>query len=321
MIWFDYSFSEQDLSRRLHEAAAAGATGIVRYIAGPGYDDKTIDDAEVNAARAAGLSIMLVWQRGGRPDRMVYSDGRRDGLLAVADASRLGYPHGAVIFWTCDTPGASWPSCRSYAQGWADAMAETAHRYRTGVYGPRAVWAGAIAEGLAEFSWQPETWTPFDAQDADMVQMVNSRRTVWGGASVDENQLRRPLPVWNPSHPSALVIAGADSDRPAAGAHPSGRPAPYDPEDNPMQLLRTPDGTLFLVRNGRKARYVDVLAREVGGDPDPVSTADALVQLGQLQLVEHERGVRAPWANVPDTEGGWAALALIPWQDGYRPDA
>ena len=88
-----------------------------------------------------------------------------------------------------------------------------------------------------------------------------------------------------------------------------------------MQLLRTPDGTLFLVRNGRKARYVDVLAREVGGDPDPVSTADALVQLGQLQLVEHERGVRAPWANVPDTAGGWAALALIPWQDGYRPDA
>ena len=321
MILFDYSFAEQSLLTRLAEARQAGAVAIVRYIAGRGYEDKTIDAHEVEAARQAGIGIVLVWQRAGRPDLADARLGYLDGLQAVQDATGLGYPHGGVIFWTCDTPGASWASCRPYALGWAQAMAETANRYRTGVYGPHAVWTGAIAEGLAEFSWQPETWTPLDEQTADMVQMVNSRRTVWGGRSVDENELRRPLPVWLPSHPSALVIAGADSDRPAVAAHPGGRPAPFNREDDTMQLLRTPDGTLFLVRSGRKARFLDVLDREANTQPaDALAVADALVQLGQLELTAHEGGVMAPWANVPDTQAGWAALALIPWESIYAPD-
>lgn len=317
-VLFDYSFAEQSLSRQLAGAVAQGAVGLVRYIAGHRFTDKEIDLDELDRIAVAGLGLILVWQTSGRPDVSGYDGGRQHCAEAIAQAQALGYPRGGLIFWTCDHPNVPWSNARGYARGWDSMMAESGRPYRTGVYGPRAVWHPCITERLAEVSWQPETWTPLDDQDADLIQMVNSRRTTWGGSSVDENQIRGIVPVWFPSGspPAALVVAGT-GERPGA-APPAGLRTPFFPPtgDEPMHVLQAPSETLYLVRSGRKAHLLDVLQREAHVD---LSTFDEKALNDVLAALQGITGQDQPYHRVPNTPAGWQALALVPWEFDYAP--
>lgn len=287
-LLLDYSFAKESLVPRLWEARQAGFIGAIRYISG--FADKDINQAEVEMMAEAGMGISLVWQRSGRPDVSGPEGGRLHGSLAASMATSLGYPKGGVIFWTADAPGITWDNSRGYAVNFLVEVA--AAGYRVGAYGPRGVWAGARDEGLSEFSWQPETWTWLDDQDADVIQMVNSRATTWGGTSVDENQLRTTLPLWFPG--SVPEVASP----PVPLSFPRNNPIHKD-DDNMFRCFQDDAGSLWLVRDGHKSDLLSVIA----GTGLDLGWEEFLRQLKADGVLLDNLYSRASWAtlmSIPD---------------------
>lgn len=320
MILFDYSDAWPVLIDHLHELFPT-QHGIIRYL--PTGAPKDLDATEVERCAALGIPLVAVWETNGRPDLSGYAGGRRHAERAFGQAEALGFPAGSVIFWTSDSPGPAWGDVRPYAQAWHDYMGEHGHKYVTGAYGHERVWRPAIDEGLALYSWQPETWTDSDSHEGlTLVQMVNSRSTEWGGDSVDENQLLGELPVWVPTssspmivNPSSVVVAGEWIHTAPAGPLPAGAEPTTTTTDNPgddemFNCVQGPDETLWLVRSGSKAPLVDVLAREAGGKADEAKALEVLADLATAgQLQQHDGSL---WAPI-----GWEALACIPWHPDY----
>ncbi|MEQ1709437.1 MAG: glycoside hydrolase domain-containing protein [Terricaulis sp.] len=309
----DYSFAKASLIPQLDQAKAQGYVGAIRYLSG--IVEKDIDAAERDAYAAAGMGLAAVWQTSGRPDQSGAPGGRAHCYAAFSQWAALGAPAGSVIFWACDanwlgpnTPF-PWSHARDYAIAWHQAAAEQGNTYRTGVYGPSRVVEAALDEGLATYVWQPETW--WDSQprrpDVHLIQMVNSRRGTFGGASVDENQLHQPIPLWLPGGDAGLDL---QLFRPATTATPR--------DEETMRVCVIPGGSLVLVAGQtwtpmlpdlpwpeQHQALVDMVAAGILTAASPTQIWGELSTAGLAQLVRVDR--IAPASTAPATAADIAA--------------
>lgn len=303
----DYSFAKASLIPQLGQAKAQGYVGAIRYLSG--IVEKDIDAAERDAYAANGMGLAAVWQTSGRPDQSGAPGGRAHCYAAFSQWAALGAPAGSVIFWTCDTNQVSWPQVRPYAQAWAQAATEQGNTYRTGAYGPSRVVEAALDEDLATYAWQPETW--WDTQphrpDVHLIQMVNSRRGTFGGASVDENQLHQPIPLWLPGGHAGLDL---QLFRPAPTATPR--------DEETMRVCVIPGGSLVLVAGQtwtpmlpdlpwpeQHQALVDMVAAGILTAASPTQIWGELSTAGLAQLVRVDR--IAPASAAPATAADIAA--------------
>lgn len=296
-LLLDYSFARGSLIPQLGQAKAQGYVGAIRYLSG--IAEKDLDAVERDAFAANGMGLAGVWQTSGRPDVSGAAGGRAHCFAAFTQWAGLGAPAGSVIFWACDTNWLNpttlfpWSAAREYAVAWHQAAAEQGNTYRTGVYGPSRVVEAAMDEGLAEFAWQPETWwdTQRRRSDVHLIQMVNSRRGTFGGASVDENQVFQPIPLWMPGGTDGLDL---QMFRPAS--------VETKGEDDEMKVCIIPDGSLVLVAGQtwtpmlpglpwpeQHQALVDMVAAGVLTPASPTQFWGQLTSAGLGQLIRVDR--------------------------------
>lgn len=188
----DYSWSRPDP----HQLAAAGIKLACRYLS---HDSgKNVTTAEVAALHAAGIGVLANWEsQPGRP-LLGAPAGAQDGADAAELAEAVGFPHGSVIYPSCDTDttAAQWPTIAAYYRAFRAALAG---RYRCGVYSEADLIDYLHRQGIIDAAWQTVAWSNGRISvNADLYQ-YQINQTLAGG-SVDFNTIIRAdaLGAWWP---------------------------------------------------------------------------------------------------------------------------
>lgn len=142
------------------EIKAAGYDFVGRYLSK--FSHKVIARTEAEALSAAGLMIVLVYEDAPTaasyftPDR-----GTQDGTRAAQQASLLGAPDAATIYFTVDYDAAEndltsaiIPYFQSVVGSLRGFAAEHGPQYQTGVYGSGASCLAITGAGLATRGWR-----------------------------------------------------------------------------------------------------------------------------------------------------------------------
>jgi len=176
----DYSWARPDLAA----LRAAGFSGVVRYVPGPGFaahSGADIDAAELARLRAAGMSTALVWQTAGRGESIGW------GEAAVAGARQIGYAPGAAIFTAVDYD-ATWPDVADLVMRFAGLVEQAG--YTAGVYGGVRV-IDELPPGL--IGWQTVAWS--GGRVSPKAHLLQHLPATVGGAEIDPNDVLRSFPV------------------------------------------------------------------------------------------------------------------------------
>ena len=176
----DYSFA------RPNPAAmkAAGYSGVMRYLS---YDStKNLSKTEAIGLHAAGLDIGLVWETTATRAGEGSIAGAVDAIAAEAQATALGYPADAVIFYGVDYDAAP----QAVAPYFAGVKSKA--RRPVGVYGSKRVVEGVAAP----YKWQACAWSAgLVSTQAHLYQRLYA--TVAHPVSgTDENVVLRAFPMW-----------------------------------------------------------------------------------------------------------------------------
>jgi len=175
-----------DYSTRQNEAyvKSQGFDFICRYLSySPG---KNINRAEADAALAAGLSIVLVWETYANRVMSGYSGGQADAQAAYAQAQGVGQPINRPIYFAVDfdTSERDWPLIEDYFRGVRDLLGFT----RTGAYGEADIIDHLYECGLIAYGWQTYAWSGGRVSDnACLYQYSNGE---WND-TVDFNEAKR----------------------------------------------------------------------------------------------------------------------------------
>lgn len=163
----DYAWGRPDISA----LRASGASGVARYLS---YlpNGKVIDRGEYTALRAAGLDVVLVWERDAEDFGLAGFDARAAAVEALHQARTLGYPESAAIYYALDwdVTASQWPTIRDRLRSGPCAVHGLA---RTGVYGPSDALEWARRDGVASWFWQAGLSTAWSG---------GRNRNLWGGA-------------------------------------------------------------------------------------------------------------------------------------------
>ncbi len=139
------------------QCVAAGKTFVVGYIS-EDNTGKNITRAEIDAYRAVGIAVLLVYEYSTTAVHGGAAKGHRDAAIAIAGARAVGYPPGCAIGFAVDEDTRPDPSiidayCRAFT---ADVRAA---RYRSMDYGGYACVKRAADLGLADLHWQTYAWS------------------------------------------------------------------------------------------------------------------------------------------------------------------
>jgi hypothetical protein len=196
---------------------AAGIRGVIRYVS-PKVS-KNLTKSEAAAIHRAGLWIALVWERRAARAREGAAAGREDARAAEAQATALGYPRDATIFYAVDydaEPSVILPYFRGI-----NAVAKRP----VGVYGSARVIDAVKAAKLADYFWQTLAWSHGRVSGAaNWLQRTSKSAVIKGSKATDwdENLLiGGNVPVWKPK---------ASKPVPKPAPKPSPKPTPHVPE-------------------------------------------------------------------------------------------
>lgn len=152
------TYNGVDTAARISAAQAKklrenGISFAARYIT-PG---KSLDAAEIQALRNAGLAIMLCWETSAERMKGGARAGAEDSTRAAHYARQLGIPAGTVIYYAADydVPAADFAAVEAYLRT-AQANSED---YGVGLYGPEAVVAEMSRRGACYYFWQCVAWS------------------------------------------------------------------------------------------------------------------------------------------------------------------
>lgn len=185
-IAVDYSKSHPSPAR----LAKAGVRGVLRYVSTTAA--KNLTAAEARALQAEGLWIGLVWETVAKRAGAGKAAGRTDAINAEKQATAIGYPAGAAIFYAVDYDAAP-ADVLPYFRG------ITAEAKRpVGVYGSKRVVEAVMAAALADYAWQTAAWSFHEvATGISFYQHVGTTLDLDG--AWDENTILGPkVPVWRP---------------------------------------------------------------------------------------------------------------------------
>jgi Domain of unknown function (DUF1906) len=168
----------EDVTAKLAALKAAGVKTIFGYLSSINpHGGKCLTPSRVRAIAAAGIRVGLVHEGwGGVGGKGIsVADGDRDGRYCRAEASVLGAPKGACVYFACDQdflPVQINALVIPYFRAIRAALAGSG--FRVGVYGSGAVCAAVIGAGLADLSWEAQSrgWMNYSVwlTKADIIQ-------------------------------------------------------------------------------------------------------------------------------------------------------
>lgn len=133
---------------------AAGHSFVCRYVSTSG-NDKNLRAEEARILRAAGLDILVVFERDATRPLGGAAAGRADGASARAQADQLGAPARSAIYAAVDFDPQ--PGQMGAVLNYLDAFAVAVRPHPAGVYGGYRVIAAA--ETRVPYLWQAGAWS------------------------------------------------------------------------------------------------------------------------------------------------------------------
>jgi hypothetical protein len=194
--WIDFSGLRPDP----HDPGRYGAKGVCRYISALKPDGtpknkvawKVATRAECESYLAAGLDVVLnyEWYEG----RMLEGAeaGRQDGIWALSQATAIGYPTGASIYFSHDTGVVDIPAIAAYLSACQQQLGDA---YRVDIYSGSIVYEEMKRRGLVRYGWQAmaSSWSNHQIGSAALLQ--NGR--YWYNKNADENEVKSvPFGSW-----------------------------------------------------------------------------------------------------------------------------
>jgi len=148
----DYSSSVSRPSVALLKAK--GMKFAVRYLSG--YASKDISNAEYKALTAAGIKVVLVYEKEQKRPESGKSAGVADAKTVNSLLAKYGLPADAFVFYAVDYETTVGPNITGYFQG----INSVRGLDKTGGYGGKAVVTALLDKKLASKVWQTLAWSP-----------------------------------------------------------------------------------------------------------------------------------------------------------------
>lgn len=194
----------EDVTAKLPQLKACGVNTIFGYLSSINPNGgKCLTPSRVRAIAAAGMRVGLVHEGwGGVGGKGISAaDGDRDGRYCRVQASVLGAPKGACVYFACDqdiSPAQIAAMAIPYFHAIRAPFAGSG--LRVGVYGSGAVCAAVIGAGFADLSWEAQSrgWTNYSAWlgKADLIQGTEQ---VLAGLDVDTDTARGDIGDYVPT--------------------------------------------------------------------------------------------------------------------------
>lgn len=207
-LGLDHAGRPSDYPAFARAAYAAGHRLDMRYLCRLGVrpinETKIARRTEVDAARAAGLAVGLIWQDGKSDSLRGRDGGLADGAEAARQAGALGYPASCVLFVAVDfrPTAAQLPAIEAYFA----AFRETCP-WPLGVYGDGPLIDRLLFLGLAVAGWHVSTW----GATAHASLRQHGPYVYPGGLQCDPNDvLVDDLAVWNPGGSAMKIVTRAE---------------------------------------------------------------------------------------------------------------
>lgn len=203
----DYSFARPSPAGLV----AAGKSFVCRYLSGDfRHDDqgqKDLSIQERDALLSVGLAIVVVWETDGRTDPSRGAvGGHADAVAAVQEASALGVPQGACLYFAVDYQ--TFSQDVATMQAYAAAARDVCHAagYRAGIYGGIAT--EQDDESVVDMLWQTYAWSAgqWDPK-AQLRQYENGANVAGGSVDLDESTVADfgQFPVVMPPPPAPTI--------------------------------------------------------------------------------------------------------------------
>jgi hypothetical protein len=138
----------------LAKMAAAGMVASLRYLSR--NRNKNLSRAEAVQTTGAGIKNVVVWEaQGDDPDSFTAAQGTADAKQALIEATVIGIPKGACIYFCGDDFDASDEQIAGPITDYMTSVAPLvrAAGYRVGVYGNGAMCAHMLDNHLADLAW------------------------------------------------------------------------------------------------------------------------------------------------------------------------
>lgn len=148
----DYSSS---VSRpTVAELKARGYKFVVRYLSG--YASKDITNAEYKQLRAAGIEVVLVYEKEQKRPEQGKAAGVEDAKTVQSLLAKYGLPHDAFVYYAVDYDTTVGPNITGYFSG----INSVRGLAKTGGYGGKKVVTALLDQKLASKVWQTLAWSP-----------------------------------------------------------------------------------------------------------------------------------------------------------------
>jgi hypothetical protein len=193
------------------QVRAAGKDFVIGYV-GQDTTGKNITKSEVDAYRAAGVAVLLVYEYSATAVHGGASAGTTDADLAVRQAQALGYPQGCAIAFAADEDTSANPSI---VDAYARAFTARVHAagYRSMVYGGLATVRRCADLRLTDLQWQTYAWsgTPTTWDPRAAIRQVQNGVTI-AGADVDlDTAMTADYGAWAPGFGGDTLSTAAES--------------------------------------------------------------------------------------------------------------
>lgn len=144
-----------------------GVSFVGRYLV-PQIYSKAVTAQEIEALRAAGLALLLVWEIGASAIKGGATAGAGDGARARSLAEAYGVPAGTTIYFACDynIPASDLILAEQYIKAAQAALG----KYEAGLYGPFSVVDFLAARKSCRKFWQCVAWSPRFSENANVRQ-------------------------------------------------------------------------------------------------------------------------------------------------------
>lgn len=308
------AFSYLDPAR----ARSGGYGAAMRYLApvNNATRPKILTPGQAYATHAAGLALGLNWEW--YEDRPLggFSAGASDAMEANRQASALGAPRLAAIYYSVDR-GFTWSQVADYFRGIHSVGGRPA-----GIYGGTTVGHPCLDEGLAVYFWQANaaSWSGFSSWDAmfanrspraSLIQHVHNRTPLhipgYADTAFDPNTVLKPAwGQWLPDGSAANGTNLTEDDMGYASWNDLEKLAfARDQRNMLVSLLR---GQPFLPGQPNEAPDLDLsfMLRVNRGDPqgDKVANFATDVHSGLGQLLTLVRKMAAAGSSTGSADSG-----------------
>jgi uncharacterized protein (TIGR02594 family) len=165
---------------------------VIRYVGRTSGAKVLISAPEARAVAAAGMNLGLVFEGNGRPSGTAV--GIADGQLALQQASEVGAPQGACIYYAVDydAPQSDMAGIGAAFTAFKAAVSPT---YAVGCYGSGSVNSQLLAAGLIKYRWITQS-SGFSGSKAAVAagqyELLQHLPQTVGGLDCDPNTTREP---------------------------------------------------------------------------------------------------------------------------------